>query len=96
MEIGTGVAATGAIVVTGLVFVVIPAALFIAEFFLARKSEKAALILPAATACFAVVLGVYPLVLAAVQLVIYFIMDRRNKKRQKQLSELEKMNLDDL
>lgn len=74
----------------------IPIALFVIEALLAIKKSKIAIILPVVVACFSVILGFYALMIAALMLAIYFLIKFIDKEKQARLSEIKKMNIQDL
>lgn len=74
----------------------IPIALFVIEALLSIKKSKIAIILPVVVACFSVILGFYALMIAALMLAIYFLIKFIDKEKQARLSEIQKMNIQDL
>ncbi len=79
-----------------LLFIFIPVLLFICEVILAKKGSKMAIILPVIVLCFAVILGFYPIIVAAIMAVIYLVVNHLNKMKDNQNSEIDKMNINDL
>lgn len=80
-----------------LIFIIgVPIISFGLEFFFCRINSKVAVILPIVMACFFVVLGFYALIIAAIMFGIYFVMRYLKKEKQVKLSEIEKMNIEDL
>ena len=55
-----------------------------------------AIILPVIVLCFAVILGFYPIIIAAIMAVIYLVVNHLNKMKDNQNSEIDKMNINDL
>lgn len=78
------------------VLVLVPLLLFVLEFFLCKRHAKAALILPVVVACLVVFVGFYAWMVAAVLIAIYLVMRYIEKERQSKLSEMQKMNIEDL
>lgn len=76
--------------------IVMPMILYVVEYWLAKNQHKAALILPIVVACFMVIFGLYAIMVAAIMFVIYYIQKLKHKKASEELSELEKMRLNDL
>ncbi len=76
--------------------VVIPIILIFVQWYLCKKSSKLALILPLIVACFTVIVGFLALGLSAVMFLIYFVHNHLEKQKRSRLSEIEKMNIEDL
>ena len=85
---------TSAFIIFGIIL--IPALLFIFEFYLCKKKSKFALVLPIISACFFVIIGFYALIISAIMFGIYFIMKHIEKEKKDKQSELDKMNIQDL
>ncbi len=83
-------------VIFALTIIIIPALLFIFEFYLCKKASRFALILPIIVACFFVVFGIYAIITSAIMFLIYFILKHIEKQRQEKQSELNRMNIQDL
>ena len=88
--------ASNFLVIGLLLFIIIPLLLFICEVILAKKGSKLAVILPVIVLCFAVILGYYPIIIAAVMAVIYLAVNHLKKIKDNQNSEIDKMNINDL
>ncbi|MEG1500589.1 MAG: hypothetical protein RR396_01385 [Clostridiales bacterium] len=85
-------------IATGLILTMItlPVILFIIEYFLAKNKNRAAMILPMIVACFFAIAGFYALIIGAIMFAINLIMQHIDKEKQAKLSEIEKMNIEDL
>lgn len=70
--------------------------LFALQFLLCKRTSKGAIILPLIVACFFIILGLYALFIAAIMFGIYFVMRYIEKEKERKLSEIEKMNIQDL
>ncbi len=79
-----------------ILLVMIPLVLLLVEYFLVKRKSVAALILPVVVACFGIVIGVYPLIVAAIMFLIYFVYNKVEKMKQQNNNEIEKMNIQDL
>ncbi len=80
-----------------LVFIItIPTMLFIIEFLLCKKHSKFAVVLPVIVACFAVLFGFLAIMVSAIMFLIYFVFTFSEKEKIKKLSEIDKMNIEDL
>lgn len=84
--------AYGFIALTGIFLLTFPILLFILEFFLCKNNSKMAKILPIIVACSFLIFGFYSLIIAGIMYGIYFIM----KRKQDKITELDKMNIQDL
>ncbi len=73
----------------------IPLVLFFVEYMLAKKQSKLAVILPTIVLCFAVILPIVAIT-AIIMFVIYFVVRHLEKEKQEKMSEIEKMNIQDL
>ena len=76
--------------------ILIPALLFVFEFYLCKQKSKIALIFPIIVACFFVLIGFYALIISAIMFGIYFVMKHIDNENQSKQSELDKMNIQDL
>ncbi len=63
---------------------------------MSKRNSKIAIILPIIIACFFVILGFYAVIIAAIMYGIYFVVQYVEKDKQSKLSEIEKMNIEDL
>lgn len=72
-----------------------PIILFIIEYRLAKKESKFAIILPVIVMCFAVIIPIIAIT-GIIMFVIYFVVKNGEKERKEKISELEKMNIQDL
>lgn len=83
------------VAVTLIVLMIVPLILFFVEYHLARKQNKVAVILPVVVLCFAVIIP--PVAITSIiMFVIYFVIKHLEKEKQGKLSEIEKMNIQDL
>lgn len=73
----------------------IPLALFFVEYKLAKANSKYAIILPVVVLCFAIIIPP-TIITSIIMFVIYFVMKHLEKERQEKLSEIDKMNIQDL
>lgn len=76
--------------------IILPLLFFGVEVFLCIRFPRFALIPPIAAAALFFVLGFYALILAAILVGIYFVIRHLRKERQSRLSEMERMNIQDL
>lgn len=76
--------------------ILLPLLFFGAEIFLCIRFPKFALIPPIAAATLFFILGFYALILAAILVGIYFVIRHIRKEKQARLSEMERMNIQDL
>ena len=79
-----------------ILFILIPLLLFICEVLLAKRGSKWAIILPVIVLCFAVLLGFYPIIVSGIMAIIYLVVKQLKKTNEKQTSEIDKMNINDL
>lgn len=77
------------------VLIIIPLILFYIEYRLAKEQSKFAIILPVIVLCFAVIIPFVALT-SIIMFVIYFVVKYLEKEKQEKLSEIEKMNIQDL
>lgn len=75
------------------VLCIVPLVLFYIQWKLSRKDSKAALILPTVVACFFPLFGTHFLFVSGILFLIYYI---TTKNLKEQVSELHKMNIEDL
>lgn len=78
-----------------LLMIIIPAVLFFVEYKLAKKQSRMAVILPVIVLCFAVII-LYFAIYAVIMFAIYFLVKYLEKERLEKLSEIDKMNIQDL
>lgn len=79
-----------------IVLFIIPIVVLGLQVFFCLKRYKMALIFPIVVACFFILLGYYALILSLLMFAIYFIMQHFEKQKASNLSEITKMNIDDL
>jgi len=79
-----------------MLFILLPTLLFLLEWYLCKKQSKFAIILPVIVACFFVLLGFLAIGVAGIMFLIYFVMKHTENEYQKKLSEIDKMNIEDL
>lgn len=78
-----------------LVLMVIPLILFYIEYRLAIQGSKLAIILPAIVLCFAVIMPIVAIT-SIVMFVINFVVKYLEKEKKDKISEIDKMNIQDL
>lgn len=78
-----------------LVFIGIPLILFYIEYRLAMQGSKLAIILPTIVLCFAVIMPIVAIT-SIVMFVIYFVVKYLEKEKKDKMSEIDKMNIQDL
>ena len=78
-----------------LVLIGIPLILFYIEYRLAIKGSKLAIILPTIVLCFAVIMPIVAIT-SIVMFVIYFVVKYLEKEKKDKMSEIDKMNIQDL
>lgn len=78
-----------------LVFIGIPLILFYIEYKLAMQGSKLAIILPTIVLCFAVIMPIVAIT-SIVMFVIYFVVKYLEKEKKDKMSEIDKMNIQDL
>lgn len=83
------------VLVAFITLMIIPFVLFFIEYRLAKKQSKLAIILPTVVLCFAVLLP-FIAIPSIVMFVINFVVKYLDKEKQEKLSEIEKMNIQDL
>lgn len=81
------------VLVSFIQFIIVPTILFIAEYFLAKKSSKFAIVLPIITLFISIFLGVIYILISAIMFAIWYLV---KKSIEKKLSEINKMNIQDL
>lgn len=84
------------VVFIALGIVLLPALLFVFQFYLCKKNSSFALVLPIIVACFFILFGFYALIIAAIMYGIYFVMKYVEKEKCSKQNELERMNIQDL
>ncbi|PKM49667.1 MAG: hypothetical protein CVV02_15060 [Firmicutes bacterium HGW-Firmicutes-7] len=78
-----------------MTLMIIPLVLFFVEYLLAKKQSKLAVILPVVVLCFAVLIP-FIAITSIIMFVIYFVVKYLDKEKQEKLSEIDKMNIQDL
>ncbi|WMJ76075.1 MULTISPECIES: hypothetical protein [unclassified Sedimentibacter] len=78
-----------------IVLLIIPFTLFYVEYRLAKAQSKLAVILPVVVLCFSVIMPIVALT-GIIMFVIYFVVKYLEKEKKNKLSEIDKMNIQDL
>lgn len=78
-----------------LFLMVIPLILFYIEYRLAKQGSKLAIILPTIVLCFAVIIPIVAIT-SIVMFVINFVVKYLEKEKKDKMSEIDKMNIQDL
>ncbi|MDF2948067.1 MAG: hypothetical protein K0R07_77 [Sedimentibacter sp.] len=76
-------------------FMIVPFILFFIEYRLAKIQSRMAIILPVVILCFAVIVPMVAIT-SIIMFVIYYVVKYLEKEKQEKLTELEKMNIQDL
>lgn len=79
-----------------ILVITLPMILFILEWYLCKKESKFAIFIPVIVACFFVLFGFQVLGISAIMLLIYVVMKCVLNEKRKSLSEIDKMNIQDL
>lgn len=74
-------------------FIIVPIILFFVEYILAKKASKFAIILPTITLFISIFLGAFYILISAIMFLIWYLV---KKSVEKKLSEIDKMNIQDL
>jgi hypothetical protein len=74
-------------------FIIIPIILFFVEYILAKKASKFAIILPTMALFISIFLGAFYILISAIMFLIWHLV---KKSAEKKLSEIDKMNIQDL
>lgn len=77
------------------VLMIIPLILFFIEYKLAKQQSKLAIILPTVVLCFAVIMPIIAIT-SIIMFVIYIVVKYLEKEKQNKVSEIDKMNIQDL
>ncbi len=74
---------------------IVPLILFYIEYRLAKIQSKTAIILPVVILCFSVI-APFIAITSIIMFVIYFVVRYLEKEKREKLSEIDKMNIQDL
>ena len=74
-------------------FIIVPIILFGIEYFLSKKSSKFAVILPTIILFISIFLGIVYILVSVIMFAIWYLV---KKSKEKKLSEIIKMNIQDL
>jgi hypothetical protein len=77
------------------VVMIIPLILFYIEYMLAKRQSKLAIILPTIVLCFAIIMPINVLT-SIIMFVIYYVVNYMRKEKSDKMSEIDKMNIQDL
>lgn len=83
------------VTLTLAVFMIVPLILFYIEYRLAKIHSRMAIILPVVILCFSVIVP-FVAITSIIMFVIYFVEKYLEKEKREKLSEIEKMNIQDL
>jgi len=78
-----------------IVLMIIPLILFYIEYKLAKQQSILAVILPTIVLCFAIIIPIFA-VTSIIMFVINYVVKYLEKEKQGKMSEIEKMNIQDL
>jgi len=78
-----------------IVLMIIPLILFFIEYSLAKQQSILAVILPTIVLCFAIIIPIFA-VTSIIMFVINYVVKYLEKEKQGKISEIEKMNIQDL
>lgn len=81
---------------TLILLFLVPFTVMCLQVFFCYKRYRIALFFPIVVACFFFILGLYAIILALLMYAIYFARQYSDKQKDAKLSEITKMNIDDL